>query len=94
MLKSTHKAFLALLEEAHKAECNHFESRISELRDHLASVKRLVFSPTVAEPTPIAREVDAVLTPVNDTPIYSPVAEDDLREQNLIFSGEYDVAHQ
>lgn len=95
VLKSTHKALLAASEEAHKADCNQFEARISELRHHIESLKRLVFSPTIAQPTPIAREADAIITPVNDGPIIGSqddpiIADEILREQNRIFSGEWE----
>ncbi len=94
VLKSTHKAMIAALEEAHKADCHQFESRILELHNHPESLKRLVFAPVNPPVSEIAYEADQVITPVNDAPVISQEEADKadfiLRERDRIFSGEWD----
>ena len=92
LLRSTHQALLASAEEVRKVERHQLEAQISQLRDHIKDLRSLVFAPTTSQPTPVAREADAILTPVNDSPVieYSEGAEDELRERDRIFSGEFE----
>lgn len=71
-----------------------YEARITQLESHLKDLRSLVFTPTSLAPTPEMLEVDQVLTPVNDAPIYnaSKEADDILRERDRLFSGHYDEA--
>lgn len=82
---------LKQLQHIQEAYC--FE-RIRQLEGHLEDLRKLVFTPASTLPTPEMREVDEVLTPTNDAPIFAPSLEQDdiMREQNRIFSGEYETA--
>jgi len=68
-----------------------YEARIASLNDQIKDLRSMVFVPTSSTlPTPEARELDAVIS-VSERPVnLDETAERELREQNLILSGEYE----
>lgn len=85
--KKTHDFIVSLLTEQ-------YEARLSSLSDQIQDLKRMVFSPTSAyNIPPQEREADAIIS-ISERPAdpetYRDIPAEDVRESELILSGNYE----
>lgn len=67
-------------------------AEVSALKEQISDLRKMVFSATTAQPTPVAREADAILTPINDAPMLDApeFTREELYERDQILSGTWD----